>query len=229
MARGIIGIDTTVAVGIFLIMVALAFAIYINLFTPGRGTLREEADLAAGKVFDFVSVESHDVPIAYQSAGPQSNAVLFFNYTWPFGMNSTNITSSSGSPLQCMLRGSSSAYFKADLASGQNTFTMRYSNLLAVPGCNATLNTIGAKRAIPLSIQVKSRFSDYRINQLFTMQYSQAQKALGINRDFRVEIDGGLRTYGLLPPPNSDVFVRTRAGELAEDIYDTLNITVLVW
>ncbi|MBI4176345.1 MAG: hypothetical protein HY518_04010 [Candidatus Aenigmarchaeota archaeon] len=228
MARGVIGIDTIVGLGIFITVVGMAFAIYIQSFPSDISTLKIESDIIAESIIDYMTADAADVPVTYASALPVQNAVLYFNFSWPYGAESTKVISPAGGYLDCMLSGNS-VFFKGDLSAGLNIFTMAFSDIQNPIGCSAIIPTTGAKVGVPLTSQAKKRLSGTKVNQLFAMPYKKAREDLRLGRDFRIEMYGGTRNYGLLPPPNTNVFTKEKVIELAEDPLSTADVKVYVW
>lgn len=228
MRRGLVGVDWAIGIGIFLIFVAISFAYYSSLFPPADSPLAESADYAAGQILDYIKVDVHDVPVMFSSPSIANDQVLYLNYTWPFGKNSTRVYSG-GTSLPCYISGDT-LYWEADLASGDNHFIVRYSNQSLAMRCASSLSLSQVNRTLPWAAEPKRLFAQSRIDAMAGMPYQDFMDEQDLNRDFSLYInDSGTVTQYGKNPPNSTSVVAVRRWGIMEGTGNNVEARILVW
>ena len=211
-------LDWIIASVFFLLFIAGAFTIYFSAF-PEISTLEYKADVINDKVISFLKPDGYRVPIEY-SSGTSGNMILYFNFEWPFGKDSTKIYSSSS--LQCQIIGDR-VYFQANVIEGNNYFTMKFSDEDVI-GCDSTLDISAVNISTALAMEKEDIVSNNRLNEMLGTDYETFKSSLGIEGDFRVDIDGD--TYG--PKPLRNTVVREINSKIRETGENT-KIRLLVW
>lgn len=228
MRKGLFSVDWVLGFGIFLIFAALMLAYYANVTTADRSQpLEDSSTLFADRIVEYLQVSVYDVPVRYTSSGPVSNAVLYLEFSWPFGKNTTQLFKGS-SPQTCNITGNT-LYWRSDLSSGVNNFTMRFTTLDQDLQCDASLTVAGANQTIPGAVQKGKMVSQTRLDNMTNTSYGYFKESLGIDRDFRIELDinGTESSYGP-ETPLADVYVRERWGTILETNQD-ISIRILLW
>jgi hypothetical protein len=218
--------DWIIAIALFLVFVSWSFVYYMGAFsfTPDTGSGVEGI---SGKVIGFLETDSYDVPVEFSSPGSGSR-VLYLDFSWPaYSKNSTRIFSGD-QPLPCMISGDR-VYWQADLSAGSNIFTMRYCTENTTPQCSSLFPPVNATQAMPWAAEKGSAISQARTDQMLATNFYVFRQALGINSDFRVELESGgiVTAYGPAPPLGYDVYVK-ETPHVTED-REAVTVRVLTW
>ncbi len=223
-------IDWVIAVALFIIFVTWAFGYYASLYSFRTDSLKSIAEVINDKIIGFLTLEVETVPIKYSAVTPSERVILYFEHKWPFGKNTTKIFSQDSVELPCYIE-NITVFFQTNLTSGDNIFNMVYKdeNITEVK-CSGAFFRENETRVIPISAVRESISSQEKINEMTNMSYEDFKGSLNILRDFRVEIEKGNEniTFGLLPPPVLNVFVKETLTEL-EETGEDIKIRVLVW
>ena len=222
-------IDWIIAVGLFLVFVTWAFGYYSSLFAVKQEPLKTIAASIGDRVVDFLSFQVETVPIKYNSLTDEPRKVLYIEHKWPFGKNTTRLFSDSSEELTCYIE-NSTMFFEAVLSAGDNFFEMVYKDEGTGLNCNDQFNRENESQATPLVGKRQLLVSQARINQMGNMSYEEFKDGLNIGRDFRVELETMPEniTFGLAPPPFTNVFVRETLS-MIQDSEEGVKIRVLVW
>lgn len=212
-------IDWIVSVVVFLMFLIAAFSYYFSLY-PELSILKYKTDIIAEKLINFLKPEGYRVPIEYisETAG---NRLIYFYFKWPFGKQTTRIYSGS-SRLPCQIM-ADRVYFQANVVEGKNYFTMRFSDENTT-GCNANLSLSNITMAKALAMEREDLISESRLNEMFSMEYEKFNSFLGIEGDFRIEIDGNV--YG--PNPSESAVGKEFSGRIRET-GKNIEIRILAW
>lgn len=227
-------IDWAVAIGVFLIFAVGAFAFYSQLFAGERETVAEAMEIISEKVMDNLTVRVHSIPVNVNVSNESvSNKVLYFEYRWPFGKNSTKIVLA-GVNQSCNITGNT-IYWRSSLNAFVNYFRMRYSEQDTGPYCTGGFSVVNETQVIPFAAEEGERVSLARISGMNATNYSVFKAALGIGRDFNITIQNvtagesvTLLSYGLQPPKATDVFAKTILGRL-EETGTNITVRFLTW
>ncbi|GEM_PF-800815 len=228
MRRGLVSVDWAVGIGVFLIFVAISFSYYSSVFPPGDGTLEDASLYAADQILDEIKVDVYDVPVVFDSPSSASDQVLYFNYTWPYGKNTTMVYSG-GTSLPCYISGDT-VYWEADLSAGRNHFMMRYSNQSVPMRCTSSLSISQINKTAPWAEEHHRMFSQSQITAMSGTPYGTFSDRLNLNMDFRIYINesGTVTEYGIIPPNSTSVRVLRRWGTM-EDTGNDVEVRILVW
>lgn len=214
---------------IFIIFTTWAIGFYFSIYTAGvMNELKVSALHIKDDILSFLTSNMYEIPVRYNSTLSETNAVLYIYYSWPFGKNSTKVLHNSSS-LPCMFIGNT-LYWQTDISPGMNYFRIEFVEEDTDLNCNSTFDISTANKTIPWSLETKEVFLQEKIDNMTSMNYSKFKSLLGINRNFRIEmqINGNETVYGLRLPPASNVFVNTASGI----IYETgksINLKIMVW
>lgn len=223
-------IDWVVAIGVFLIFVAWGFAFYFQITSVRPESPGAALETVSERVLGNISVRVHSVPIiANVSNVSVSGKVLFFEYRWPFGKNSSKIYKGS-IPQICNIT-NNTVYWRSDIVAWNNRFRLAYSEQNASLNCTGGFEVVNESRAVPFSIEESSRISRARLSGMNRTNYSVFKSFLGISRDFNITIENSSATvlsYGLQPPRQTDVFAKRILG-IMEETGENLTITFLTW
>lgn len=228
MRRGLVSVDWAIGIGVFLIFVAISFSYYSAAFPPGDGMLEDVSGYVVDQILDEIKVDVYDVPIRFNSPGSATDQVFFFNYTWPYGKNTTKIYSGSTS-LPCYISGDV-VYWKADVSAGYNYFKMRYSNQSVAMRCTSSLTLTQLNKTAPWAEEHQRMFSQTQIDTMTGTGYGAFSDSLDLNMDFRIYINesGTVTQYGKTPPNATSVRVMRRWGVM-EDTGNDVEVRLLVW
>jgi hypothetical protein len=219
-------VDWIIAMALFLIFISWSFVYYTGFFsiTPD---MRAGVEGISGKVMDFLSIDVYDVPVVFNSTEAGS-WVLYMDFSWPgYSKNSTRIFSESQS-LPCYMSGNR-VYWQAGLIQGENRFEMRYYDENVSLFCDSSFSLANATQAIPWISEKSKAISQAKINQMLATNLHSFRYALGINQDFRVEVEINNVTteYGTDPPLGYDVHVKETLGRKEND--EGVKVRVLTW
>ena len=224
-----VNVDWIVAIGLFLVFIVWSFSYYAQLFAV-EGDVVEAMELISERVLANLTVKVHSIPfIANISNVSVSNAVLYFEYRWPFGKNTTKMVKD-GSSQTCNITGNV-IYWRSNLAANNNYFTMKYSDQNANLSCSGGFTVVNETQVIPFAVEEGSQISRARINGMNATNYSDFKAFLGLTRDFNITIENATQTilsYGLQPPEGTDVFSKSILGRL-EDTEENVTIRFLAW
>jgi hypothetical protein len=225
-----VNIDWVVAMGVFLVFTVWAFAFYSQVFSAEGESVSEALDLISDKIVENLTVRVHYVPvIANVSNISLSSKVLYFEYRWPFGKNTTKILKD-GVSQTCNITGNR-IYWQSSLAAFRNYFTMKYSEQEANLSCTGGFSVVNETQVIPFAAEEGEEISRARINSMGETSYSVFKSNLGISRDFNVTIENSsatLLSYGLPPPRATDVFSKAVRRQL-EETGENITLRFLVW
>ncbi len=223
-------IDWVVAISLFIIFVTWAFGYFSSLAAVKSDELKGIIDVINNKIMDYITAEEVTVPISHYALIGTEDTVLFFQYNWTFGKNTTRIFSDSGVEKDCTII-NNTVYFRTSLVSNDNFFTMVYHNEeLPEPKCSGTF-FLGVNESSSLLIEERSRLvSQERINNMTNTSFSAFRDVLNVRRDFRIEIEkaSGNVTFGPSQPLTSNVFVKETISGLLET-KEGVKIRVLLW
>lgn len=223
-------IDWVVAIGLFLLFVLWGFAFYGQLFTVEQEDVGEALELISEKVLDNLTVTIHSVPLkANVSNVSETDKVLFFEFRWAFGKNTTQILKG-GNNQSCNITGNT-IYWQSGLEANVNYFTMRYSEQEVPLRCTGGFSVVNETQVVPFAIEEQEQISLARINNMNDTNYSVFKNQLGITRDFNITISNATSTlvsYGILPPRQSNVFSKRVLGKL-EETEENITIRFLTW
>ncbi len=224
MKKASVEIDGIVAVAIFLLFIAWSFTYYSNIGSGSDTAVISESVNA--KIIGYLKPEGYRVLLKYPASSPKSGAVLYFDYMWEFGKETTMVYKGS-SQLPCQISGNT-VYFQADLTAGNNYFLMTYSNETGT-GCSSTISLADIDRTSVLLKEKESIVSEKKINEMKAMGYEEFKKHIGANNDFRVELSrgGSTETLGKALPKGSIYSAKTisRVRETGQDI----EIRTFIW
>jgi hypothetical protein len=224
-------IDGVVAIILFIVFVSWSFVYFSQVFSSGTSFPMDEAvDSISGYVSSYLTLDSFEVPVSHSASGPQSNAVFYFDYIWPSegAKNSTKVYNSSGAQLACNITGNR-LYWQSDASAGENYFKISFSDKNVTMNCSGGVLGSPVNQTIPWSAVSKTRVSQEKVSDMTGTSYASFKNSLGIDRDFRVEVNisDAVTVYGLPLPNASSVYAKTtrhatEGGQQAE-------LTVLVW
>lgn len=228
--EGGMNIDWIVAIGIFLTFTVWAFTFYGQLFTVEQQSVGDVLEIMAEKVMENLTVKVHSIPVNVNYSNVSvSNAILYFEYRWPFGENSTKVYLGSSSKT-CNIS-NNRVYWQSDLGAYVNSFRMKYSEQKANLSCTGGFTVVNETQVIPLAIEETKQVSNARISEMNATNYSVFKAFLGINRDFNITIENAsvtLLSYGLMPPRATDVFSQKMSSKL-EETEENITIRFLTW
>jgi len=223
-------IDWTVAFGVFLVFVIWAFAFYGQLFVAEEDSLASAMEKISDSLLDNLTVSVHSMPIKVNYSNVSvSNAVLYFEYRWPFGKNTTKIYKGSDSQT-CNITGNK-VYWQSDMDAFLNYFRMEYSEQKANLSCTGGFSVVNETQVVPFAAEEQEKISLAKINEMNATNYSSFKSILGILRDFNITIKNSSATimsYGLPPPGVSNVFSKKVMRRL-EDRDENITIVFLTW
>lgn len=222
-------LDWAIAILVFLVFVTWGFSFYFSLFQEGSSqVLSTAADTVRDDILDYLRVETYKIPVRFESGSSYANAVLKFNYDWPFGKNTTRVYSGASS-LDCQFSGDI-LYWETNLSAGDNYFHIKLANLSETLNCDSSFNTSGSNETTPWVMEEGKRFSQSRIDKMTNTSYGRFRKRLGIKRNFRIELNqtGNLTTYGPALPKASPVESRESSGRMWPGD-EEIDFTVMVW
>ena len=229
MARGFVSVDWILGIAIFTVFTAFGIVYFVNIAPSPESPLQDVTGLIAEKVLDYIQVDVYQVPLIYNSSGPETDAVLYFDFTWPSGTRNSTRVFADGTELPCIIQGDR-FYWQANLTAGVNTFRIKMSNQTTSMRCTGTFSTAGARRVIPFSLEKEKMISQARLNQMVSTNYGSFKTAQGINRDFQValNVSGNLITYGATPLNATNVYVKEKWKRIEEN-GQPVNIIIKVW
>jgi len=230
--RGFVSADWLIGMMIFIVFVSFAFAYYANVIREESSPLSISKEFIADEIADFIYINVYDIPVHYDSASAQSDAVLYFDYNWPNGeRNTTRVYfGDDGDDNRSCIISNGRLYWQSDLSAGFNNFTVRYSDNNASKRCAGSFGTGGAIKAVPWPEEHTKMLSWSRIEEMNATDYESFRSEQGIDRGFRIlfNISGANFTYGPPEPLMSDVFVVRRFGTV-EETGELADLRIMVW
>lgn len=225
--RGIVSADWLVAIMIFLVFVSFSFVYYTQTVRQKAHPLADTKEFVADQITGYLFIDTYEIPVQYSSGGPQSDAVLHFDYSWPNGEPNTTRVFMNGASQPCTID-SGTLYWESDLVAGTNNFTVRYSDNNVSSRCTDSLS--GGTQVIPWSEEYSSMLSQDRVDEMNSTPYGTFKSSLAVDRDFRIElnISGTNYTYGPPTPTVSDVYIVRRFGKTEEN-GEQADIRIHVW
>ncbi len=237
-----LNIDWVIAMTVFILLLAWSFAFYANLFKNTSQPIASAADAINDKVIDFLSTDTYDITVRYNTSDSVSAAKFCINITWPEGTrNSTQVylNSTRGNNLTCNIT-DGILYWTSDVVKGDNYFLVHMSNISVDLNCTSTqlqlnIYSDGINQTVPWVMEKETLFSQTNINKLDSQHanyvgYESFKTSHGIERDFRIEIGNSTSviTYGPSLPLNTPVYSMERFGRI-DETSENINITVMVW
>ena len=223
-------LDWIVAIGVFLLFVVWAFASYNQLFVIQQESPGEALEIISEKVLENLTVPVHTIPLKVNHSNVSiRDAVMWFEYRWPFGLNTTKIYKGISSK-SCNITGNK-VYWKSDLDAEANYFRMKYSAQAANLSCTGGFSVVNEIQVVLFAVEEREDISRARMNHMNNTNYSVFRDRLGIARDFNVTIQNGstvLVSYGLPPPGFGDVFSKSFLRRL-EETDENITIRFLTW
>lgn len=224
-------IDGVVAVILFIMFVSWSFVYFSQAFSSGTDFPMEvTAESISGYIVSYLVLDSYEVPVSHNASGAQSNAVFYLDYIWPSdgAKNSTRVYNGSGSGLACNITGNR-LYWLSNASAGSNYFRITYSNKNVTMNCSGGVLGTPINQTIPWSAVGKSRVSLEKVTDMAGTSYGSFKNGLGIDRDFRVEINisDSVTVYGLPLPNASSVYAKTTRHATEEG--EQAEITVMIW
>jgi hypothetical protein len=220
-------VDWVIAVSVFLVFIGIGMASYWGLFETDSNAIGLSLDAANDKVLGFLEVDSWVTPVRYDSPG-SGIEVLYLDFPWPEGTRNSTMITDSGLALDCMFQGDR-LYFEAYVEPGDNEFLLTFANVSGPLACGPFVETANSNASLPGASEKSVMVSQSRVDQMLGTEYGQFRQALGITRNFRIEIDSGTTTaYGPSPPNYTNTYVR----ETHSSILGTgqpITIRVMVW
>ena len=223
-------IDGVVGIALFVLFVAWSFIYLSSVFSAERGDAMEEASRTiSGRIAAYLTVDAYEIPVSYTSQSNASGVVFYFDHAWPSAgaRNSTRVYGSINA-LPCNITGNR-LYWQSDVTEGANSFIVRYSNKDVAMNCTGGFPIMIGNKTIPWSAVKKQLLSQDRINGMAAMDYPAFKMSLGIERDFRVELNasGSVTEYGSLVPNGTDVHVKTTRHGMEDN--RKAEMRVLTW
>ncbi len=220
-------IDWVLAITVFLFFVIWSFAFYISIFQFDNGYMEVAGDISRNVVMNSLNIDSFSVPVIYDSGSDTNNSVLNSGFVWYEGNQSSTRVWRGNQSLQCRLIGNDT-YWLTNLTSGENYFRIEFADS-ETAGCNDVFSVAGSIQTSPGVLERKEMFSQSSINSMNSTPYSEYKYLLGLEGDFRVEIEGtGPLVYGKTPPTVADVFAQTFVRTIFET-GEEVNVTFIVW
>ncbi|MFH1294548.1 MAG: hypothetical protein ABIH90_01230 [Candidatus Aenigmatarchaeota archaeon] len=222
-------IDYTIAFITFLVFSVMALAMYINNFSVGTVTdLEAGADRTNEIILGYLEADVYSIPTRFSSSGGYSDKPLYFNFTWPFGQNSTRVYYEGGQ-VACKIEGNA-IHWQSDLHDGWNYFNITFANNTEVMNCTGTYDTTDENQTIPWAQEKRSMILQSSIHSMQATDVDAFKSQQGISRDFRVEINasGSVASYGKIIPDRSDVYLRTTTSQIFENGTAAV-VSVWVW
>lgn len=223
-------IDWTITIAVFLLFVAWSFTFYSSLVTTSSQPLGIIADDVENRILKFLTIDSYEVLIRVNSSVQASNAVLFFNFTWPDETKNATRIYSGNTLLGCTITGNT-VYWRSDLVNASlNYFTMTFSNRTAAMNCSASFAIVNETQAIPWAMEKRRLLSQNRTDTMNSTEYNIFRESLGITNEFRIEINttGNITAYGQTLPVVRNVFVRESWTKVEEDNQEA-KMSIMVW
>jgi hypothetical protein len=224
-----INVDWVVAIAVFLVFFAWAFTLYIDTFTEMDIDVEAATSDVSEKVLNYVVIDVHKAPVKVSSSGA-TDAVLYANFTWSFGRNSTKVIKG-GSLQNCQLVGDS-VFWQSDLESGDNYFYIRFMNMNTSLNCNSSFTIENESLLVPWAQETEKMVSLAKFNEMDSMSYSEFKTSQGIARDFNATLfnstGGVISSVGLPPPILSDVYA-TNLKHTLEETEEDVSVRILVW
>ena len=226
--RGSVGVDWVIGLGVFLIFVSISFTYYSSMFQKEASPLEDAADYVADQVMGYLKVDVYDVPVRFYAPGSASSQVLYFNYTWPYGKETTQVYSGT-TGLPCYISGDT-VYWRSDVSAGYNYFRVRYSNQTTAMRCTSSLDLSQLNKTAPFAAERQQMLSRAKVNEMLSASYGAFSDSLDLNMDFRLYLNesGTVTEYGLSPPNATSTRVVTRWGRM-EDNNNEAELRILVW
>ncbi len=224
-------VDMIIAFSVFLIFVIWGFSYYSTIFADTGENMGNILSSVYEKVLGFLAINVYDTPVHYNSTGPASNAVLYLTYTWSSGTKNSTRILLNGQQLPCIISGNT-LYWQTDLVAGTNYFVMRTTNQDENMNCIGGFDTGNANQTIPWVEETKQMISQNRIDRMESMDYVAFKNILGIDRNFRIEINrtetGNMTVYGADLPPITNVYSKQSWYKIFES-NQKAELTVSVW
>lgn len=227
--------DWAVSLVVFLLFISWAIGLYTTTFAPKDPFQTEDASLGIGqRIADALSAEVAVVNLNSSSANSSytlgRNVTFSFNFSWPYGKNTTRLYLNDVSIPCWMNANNDTVYFFANASAGSNYYTMRYRNESTTMNCTSSFAIQNETAIIPWPEVRRTQLSATRINQFNSTSYEQMRDNLSINRPFQVEfnISGALTTYGPALPPATNTYVTT-VRDRVEETGDNATIRIAVW
>lgn len=220
-------LDWVVAIVMFLVFLSWGF-IYYSQFSVQAVDMESALVRVSDGVMDFLEVEVYNMPVRFYSENNTAGSILYSIYTWPKGSKNSTEVLSGGVSLPCMFLGDI-LYWQSALDIGYNYFLVEFSTVNTTLNCDSSLVLGEESQAIPDSIQKSKRVSQSKVDEMLGSDYQEFKSMLGIESDFRLEIENSSASgFGPKPPGNVNVYVRTHNAIVLES-GDEITIRVLVW
>lgn len=224
-------IDYAVAFMTFLVFAVIAVAMYINTFSIDASIdLGAAADRINEDVLDYLKDDVYEIPTRFNSSGADTDKPLYFNFTWPFGENTTRVYyQDTGTQVSCKIEGDA-IHWQSDLHDGDNDFLIRFANMSETMNCTGAFSTVNENQTIPWAQEKATMLLQTNIDAMVDMGYRSFKNFIGANRDFRVEINvsGSVLEFGRSMPSRSEVYLRTSRSQIFENS-TSAEVSIWVW
>lgn len=225
-----VSVDAIIAIMVFLVMVAWG-VVYFGSFSPeGEDNFEYVMGVAHTRILENLTTTMHKVPVKHYSVGSGSDYVFFFDFTWPSGKNSTRVFGSGGDEKPCTIN-NTRVYFQSDVAAGDNMFYIQFVEDDSIPiRCSGSFNDSDSTRLSPMSSQKATVFLLSHIQEMNNTDYGIFRNGIGLDRNFRVEINitGSETLYGLPTPLISNVYNK-EINSIIEETGEKVNARIMVW
>lgn len=228
-------IDWAVSIIAFLLFTTWAISLYTATYTPKQPTDIAEtalgvADLVTAALYADVRVVSFNVTRANSSFTVGRNETFYFNYSWPYGKNTTRIYLNDVALPCWMSAANDTVYFYANVSAGANHYSMRYRNQSTTMNCTSAFAIENASRIVPFPEVSRKLLSASRINTVNATPYEDFKASISANREFQIEfnISSAVTSYGPNPPLSSNVYVSTLRSRV-EETGANATIRISVW
>lgn len=222
-------IDWAVAIAAFLLFVVWAMAFFANMVTVDEESPIEALEFISEKVIENLTVKVHSMPVKVNYSNESaSNVVLYFEYRWPFGKETTKVYKD-GVSQTCNITGNR-LYWQSDLDAFVNHFTVKYSEQDASLFCTGGFTVVNETQVIPFVAEEGEEISLASIINMNATNYSVFKSRLEITRDFNITIENAstVVSYGLQPPKATDTFSKGITSTL-EETDGNITIRLLTW
>ncbi|NOX71296.1 MAG: hypothetical protein GXO64_01170 [Candidatus Micrarchaeota archaeon] len=224
-------IDGILAIAIFVLIVSWSFTFYYGLFAHEDDIQQYTIDTTAGKIMNYITVDTYKIPVTFTSQQNLTDHVFYFRHIWDVSGNSTMVYDENGTQVSCEFF-NDTIYWMSDITAGHEYyFEVRYAAGNLPKNCTKTTyhNAVNKTKVVPWAEEKTVMISQYMMNQMNGTNYYQFRSEQDISDDFRLEVLTGSNSfvYGIPVPSNRNVFALTfkrPVWESGEDSDITLNI-----
>lgn len=222
-------VDWMVAIVIFIFFAAWSFSYYAGFFKVEQESFEYFGDMVKDKIVDFLSLDIYEVPIKFNSTNSTNDTILYLEFVWPEGTKNSTRVFLDEQTLPCRIT-NDVIYWQANLTEGFNYFTIEFANKNESVQCSSPFSIVNENKTIPWAMEKRVLISQSKIDEMMNTNYEKFRENMGINENFRIEIENStsVMSYGKSIPSGREVYVPTFKSRIWES-GENVNISIAIW